>query len=152
VKITDVMTRDPVWCTPSCTALKAAALMRDSNCGTLPVVASRDEHKVVGIITDRDLCLKVVAAGRDASDVLVGECMTADPVCCNREDEVRRALLMMGTHGVRRVIVTNHQGYLQGIISLTDLLEYEVVSPQDVAYVLKQIDVPERRRTMAAIG
>jgi signal-transduction protein with cAMP-binding, CBS, and nucleotidyltransferase domain len=152
MRISDLMTRDPVWCTPNCTAAQAAALMRECNCGTLPVVVAHSNHKVVGIVTDRDLCLKVVAVARDPAQVLVGECMSADPVCCNREDEVRRALIMMGTHRVRRVIVVDRAGYLQGIVSLTDLLEYQAVTEQDIAYVLKQIDMPEARHATAAVG
>lgn len=150
MRINDVMTRDPVWCTPKCTAAQAAMLMRECNCGTLAVVASQQDHKVLGIVTDRDLCLKVVAEGRRSSDVLVGECMTADPVCCKREDEIRRALLMMGTHRVRRVLVVDHQERLQGILSLTDLLECEAVGPVEAAYVLTQIERPQRGHAMAA--
>jgi signal-transduction protein with cAMP-binding, CBS, and nucleotidyltransferase domain len=152
MRISDVMTREAVWCTPACTAAQAATLMRDCHCGALPVVRSHANQKVVGIVTDRDLCIKVVAEKQHPADVLVDECMTLTPICCNREDDVTKALAMMAEHRVRRVIVVDHDKHLQGIISLTDLLEYGVATPEEVAKLLTPVESSEKRAAAAAAG
>lgn len=152
MRISDVMTRDAVWCTPSCTAAQAAMLMRDCHCGALPVVMSHANHKVVGIVTDRDLCVKVIAEKQHPEDVLVDACMTVAPICCNREDDVSQAMATMAEHHVRRVIVVDHENHLQGIVSLTDLLEYGVATPEEVARLLTPVELPEKCVSAAAAG
>jgi len=150
MRISDLMTRDPVWCTPSCTALQAAVLMRDCHCGTLPVVSSPVSRTVIGIVTDRDQCTKVVGEERSATEALVGACMTPDPVCCSRDEDIHSALCRMGSHRVRRLIVVDHEAHLQGVVSLTDVLEYGAATPAEVAYMLIQIDAPEQHHFASA--
>jgi predicted transcriptional regulator len=120
--------------------------MESRHCGMLPVIGSVDDRTVIGVVTDRDLCMKVVAYGRDAIQVRVAECMSDSPVCCNREDDVHKVLGLMAGHRVRRVLVVDHAGTLQGVVSLTDLLESEAMTNHEVAYVLAQIDAAEERR------
>ena len=77
-------------CCPSSSTLSAALLMQETDCGIVPVIQERFTPILVGVVTDRDLCLHVVAAGRDPSSTWIDGCMTRDPVCCTEQDEVSR--------------------------------------------------------------
>ena len=81
--VSDIMTLDPKCCTPECTAQEAAVQMRQWSVGSLPVVKDVEGRKLVGIVTDRDLCMGVVAASRVPAHVTVRECMTRDAISCN---------------------------------------------------------------------
>jgi CBS domain-containing protein len=77
-------------CTAEDTARKAAEFMREADSGVIPVLAGEDDPSVVGILTDRDLCMDVVAAGRDPNQVRVKECMTAQVVTCGPEEDAAK--------------------------------------------------------------
>ena len=79
-----LMTHDPVFCLASDTVDRAAQLMRQEDVGSLPVIESHQNKKLLGIITDRDIALKVVADGRDARSTRAQEVMTRNPVTCQR--------------------------------------------------------------------
>jgi CBS domain-containing protein len=121
MRISDIMTRHPTCCTPQCTAQLAANLMREAGTGFLPVL-EKFSRRLVGVVTDHDLCLIVLAERRNPAQVLVGECMTCDPVYCDPDDDVRTALGMMRNNGVRRLPVVNKNGALEGVVSMEDLI------------------------------
>ena len=98
MKVSEVMTRSPVCCWRSSSTLSAALLMQETDAGILPVIQDPFAPRLVGVITDRDLCLHVVAAGRDPASTWVDGCITADPVCCGEQDDVSLALDLMKTH------------------------------------------------------
>lgn len=117
----DLMTSKPACCTPNDTAAKAAQLMKSKDVGPIPVVAGESDKRVVGIVTDRDLALKVIAEGRDANTVLVEEVMTRHPACCQESEDLESALRLMSMHQVRRVPVVDKNFHLVGIISQADI-------------------------------
>ena len=80
MKVKNVMTKDPKFCVPSDSAQHAAGIMRDEHAGIVPVVESAQSAKIVGVVTDRDLCMNVVAEGHDPKSVLVEQCMTTKVV------------------------------------------------------------------------
>jgi CBS domain-containing protein len=121
MKIGEIMTLDPICCSLEDTAEQAASLMQELDVGVLPVVESDKCFKVVGIVTDRDLCLKVVAEGRDARQVRVLECMTPAVICCHRDDQVQAVIELMQTYKVRRLPVVDQENRIEGIISTADL-------------------------------
>jgi len=100
----------------------AAARMRDDNIGFLPVC---DAHgRVVGAVTDRDLALRVIADDRPSS-TLVSEIMTREVIACSPMDDVRRVEQLMGKYRKSRIICANDEGHPVGIISLSDIAQYE---------------------------
>jgi CBS domain-containing protein len=117
-------------CTPVVTVVyrgvvlsEAARLMRESHVGCLVVVEEDDPGRVVvGILTDRDIVVSVVAKDRDARLMSVGEVMSTDVVTARQEDSVIDLLELMGRKGVRRLPVTGPQGVLIGLVALDDLL------------------------------
>jgi len=92
MRVTEVMTKNPACCWPSSSALTAATIMQQKDVGILPVIQDPFTTRLVGVVTDRDLCLHVVAGGRDPAYIWISECMTGDPVCCSVEDDVGHAL------------------------------------------------------------
>jgi CBS domain-containing protein len=120
-KCSDVMTREPAVCEAVESIAKAADLMKREDVGAVPVVDSMASRHVVGIVTDRDIVVKVVAGGRDVHAATVREAMTANPAVCREDEDVSRAVAQMAERKVRRMPVVDAQGRLSGIIAQADI-------------------------------
>jgi CBS domain-containing protein len=120
-KCRDIMTKDPVFCQASDTAVIAAKLMQTHNIGALPVVGNLRGRKLVGIVTDRDLATKVVAAARDSSAVTLDRIMSHPVVACSPDDPYEKALDLMERHQVRRIPAVDKLGRVVGMISEADV-------------------------------
>jgi CBS domain-containing protein len=120
-KCRDIMTKDPVFCKASDTALIAAKLMREHNIGALPVVGNLHGRKLVGIVTDRDLAMRVVVAARDSSTVTVDRIMSYPVVTCSPDDQYEKAVDLMERHRIKRVPVVDKLGRVVGMISEADV-------------------------------
>jgi CBS domain-containing protein len=140
--IREVMTRDPAFCSPSSSAQTAALVMQQKDTGILPVTEDAFSRKLVGVVTDRDLCLAVLVRGRDPSHVWVQECMTRDPVTCHPDEDISCALRRMRERQVRRIPVVDEAGNLKGIVSLGDLVRQRVVAPAELFEALEKICAP----------
>ena len=115
------MTGDLVCCVPTDTAARAAKLMKAENIGSVPVCEDRHNRKLLGIVTDRDLALYVVAEDRDANSTKVHDVMTRQPVTCSADDDIQKALEAMEKNQVRRIPVLDDDGHLIGIIAQADV-------------------------------
>ena len=120
MKVKEIMTphAKAIWLTESLAA--AAELMWENDCGVLPVI--KDGRKVIGMITDRDICMAVAMRDQNPSRVSVEEVMTGEVFSVNPEDEIDEALRAMQRHKVRRLPVVNIEGELEGILSLNDVM------------------------------
>src|SRR5437667_10698204 len=96
----DVMTANPTCCTPDETVSRIAKLMKNENVGSLPICEDRETKKLVGIVTDRDLALEVVAAGKNPNGLKARDVMTRDPITCLPEDDLQVALNAMEAHQI----------------------------------------------------
>ena len=126
MKVKEVMTPDPQACAPTNSAAEAAGLMWQCDCGVLPVVT--DDGTVVGLITDRDICMAGALKGRALSDIAVEEVISGDVFSTSPDDDVRKALATMQDRKVRRVPVVNADGKLEGIVSLHDIVHQAIDS------------------------
>lgn len=115
------MTPNPVCCLPTDTAQRVAVLLRDNDIGSLPVVKDLASRKLIGIITDRDLCCAIVAAGLEGRGILIRRILSKNPVTCHVEDESEKCIEAMERYQVRRLPVVDDQGQCVGIISQADL-------------------------------
>jgi CBS domain-containing protein len=115
------MTREPVCCEPSDSITRVAELMKTEDVGSVPVVDSQASRTLVGIVTDRDLVIKVLAGGRSVERSTVGDAMTSNPASCREEDDVTEAMRVMGERQVRRMPVVDREGRLTGIIAQADV-------------------------------
>jgi CBS domain-containing protein len=117
----EVMTANPICCLPTDTAQHVAVLLRDNDIGALPVVKDHLSRKLIGIITDRDLCCAVLAAGLEGKAVLIRSLISRNPVKCHAEDDVEKCIEAMERYQVRRLPVVDGHGRCIGIISQADL-------------------------------
>jgi CBS domain-containing protein len=120
MKVKDVMTPDAkaIWITES--LADAAKEMWDNDCGVLPVV--KDGRKVVGMITDRDICMAAAMRDRNPSNISVKEVMNATVYGTAPDEDVEQALQTMREHKIRRLPVVNLEGELEGILSMNDIV------------------------------
>jgi len=142
VKVPEIMTKHPACCCPSSSALIAATIMQQRGIGVLPVVQDPFVPRLVGVVTDRDLCLHVVAGGKDPAHTWISECMTEDPICCAVEDDVRHAVELMEEHQVHRLPVVNAKREVAGILSLSDLVDKGSIRSVEIATALRAIREP----------
>ncbi len=120
MKVKEVMTGTPYYCQAETNLASATELMWNANCGFLPVEASNG--KVIGVVTDRDICIALGTRSRLAGDVLVGEVMSSKLWYCAPDDEIHVALQTMKDGRVRRLPVVAKDGSLVGVISMDDIL------------------------------
>lgn len=134
----DIMTKDPVCTLPDASVLEVARLMKAQDIGPVPVVESQTDRRLVGIVTDRDLALNVVAEGRDPKTTRVADVMTRDVVTCRESDNVNKALDAMSNKQLRRIPVVDPQDRIVGIIAQADVAT-RVDEPKKTAEVVKDI-------------
>lgn len=120
-KCQDVMTRDPVCCQPGDSVSNAASVMKQEDVGSVPVVESQASKRLVGIVTDRDLVVKVLAGGRAVDQATVEDAMTPNPVSCREDDDVEQAMRTMKDRQVRRMPIVDAGGRVTGIIAQADI-------------------------------
>jgi CBS domain-containing protein len=148
--VKSIMTTDVKSCSPDSTTASAARIMSNRDCGIVPVVDA--QRKLLGVITDRDVCLAVATRFQSPEELPVREVMTKRVHTCSPDDDARAALNLMKNHAVRRVPVVTTDGRLAGLISLDDLVvradshKGAAVSDADVFDALKSICA----RTVAA--
>ena len=143
MQVKDIMTANPICCSPSDSMQDVARTMRENDCGAVPVV---ENGCVVGIVTDRDLAVRGLAEGKSARS-LVNEVITRDPRCCSADDDVKEVERIMSDAQVRRVPVVDASGCCVGIVSQADLAREAKggghVSDQEVAIVVERISEPK---------
>jgi CBS domain-containing protein len=123
--IGDICTVHTVYCTREETVQGAALLMRKYHVGDLVVIDSGGAGSApVGIITDRDIVVSVIAPGLDPASLLVGDIMSEELLVAGDTDDVYETIERMRLHGVRRLPVVDASGNLSGIVSADDLLEF----------------------------
>jgi CBS domain-containing protein len=142
MRVSDVMTPDPACCTPDNTAQEAASLMKENDCGSIPVVENLEKRRLVGTVTDRDLAIRGLALGK-GPETRIRQLMTTDPITSAPEDEVEIVREVMIARKVRRVPVVDGKGAVVGIVAQADLaLEEGAASDQEVGRIVEAISDP----------
>ena len=142
-RVRDVMTPDPQSLLPDQTVSRAAALMRDADVGLIPIVRSTKSLELVGLITDRDIVVRHVAAHHDwdcslAEHMTRGKLVTIEP-----EAELFHALRLMKDARVRRILVTDADRRLLGIVALADIARHlGPEAPGTVEELLERVSEP----------
>ena len=142
MKARDIMTENPTCITPETTARQAARLMEDNDVGSLPVVESESSRRLVGVVTDRDLALRVLGRGESA-DVPVREVMSGNVHCVRPEDSLDEVEDAMAKHQVRRIPIVDEGNRVLGMVAQADLArERKAVGTKDLGMVLEKISEP----------
>lgn len=145
MKCKDIMTESPACCDLNDTVDEAAKLMQRENVGPIPVVQSKTDKKLAGMVTDRDLAIKVIAAGRDPKHTRLSEIMSRNLITCRPDDDLDCALRMMSENQVRRLPIMAESGRLLGIISQADLARQ--MDERHVGAVVEDISQPNQPAT-----
>jgi CBS domain-containing protein len=143
----DLMSRDVITVYPEDRVGYAARLMRDYDCGALPVVDQ--EGRLIGIITDRDISMRLVANEADTHNTVVADCMTDGAFACHAEDSVRECMRQMSRHRIRRLPIINDWGHVVGILAQGDLARHAGYHPgqgerRAIADVVCAVSEPRR--------
>ena len=120
MKVKDVMTSEVEFCDLNSSLAYAAKAMWDNDCGILPVL--KDGRELVGLITDRDICIATATRERNAGSISVEEVITGNVYSTTPEEDVHQALKTMQQHKVRRLPVVDAEGTLQGVFSMNDVV------------------------------
>lgn len=137
-KCSDIMTGEVVTSNPESTIMAVAQLMKEEDIGPVLIVDNEQSRTLVGIVTDRDIVLKVVAEGRDPKTTRVGDVMSKKLVTCRADDDVEVAMQAMAQFQLRRIPVVEDNMGLVGIISQADVAT-RVDAPEKTAEVVKEI-------------
>ena len=132
----DIMSKNPRTVTPEATVRDAARLMQEEDVGMVPVVES---DRLVGLITDRDIAIRVVAEGK--TEARVREVMSENPKSCRPNDDVNEVLELMSREKVRRVPITDERGALLGIIAQADVVR-EAPNDKRAEATIEEISTP----------
>jgi CBS domain-containing protein len=119
--IEELMTQLPATCGPDDTLREAAQKMAGSNCGCLPVTAGDEPQRLVGMITDGDICMAAQLRGRSLEELRVRDAMAREVRVCNPGDSLVEAKAIMQEAGIRRLPVLDESGRLLGVLSLADV-------------------------------
>jgi len=119
MQVSEIMTTEVFTCRPENTLRDAAKIMREIDCGAVPVVDGRSE--LIGILTDRDICLCASERDEPLTALQVSEAVTWKPVTCQPHEDLDCAEEKLGTHQIRRLPVIDPNGLLIGIVSFGDI-------------------------------
>lgn len=146
MQVSEIMTSPPITCTPETSLGVAASRMAESKVGILPVVTG---GRLVGIVTDRDICVAVSRTNRNALSISVREVMTRTAVSTHPTDDVRRAIALMRTARVRRLPVVDEAGHVTGLLSMVDVVVRGVpqgdIAAREIVDTLHDVYLRRRR-------
>jgi CBS domain-containing protein len=146
MNVQEIMTSVVEVCDPTTNLATAAKMMWDADCGILPVV--NGERQVLGMITDRDICMACATKNRAPSELNVRDALSGKTFTCKVSNDVHTVIDVMKREQVRRLPVVNDKGVLQGVISMNDFIllagepkagKTPAISCEDVAGALKAI-------------
>jgi CBS domain-containing protein len=134
-QIREVMTKNPRTVRPDDTAVDAARLMRDEDTGIVPIV--EDDDRLVGVVTDRDLAIRVIAEERDPRATKVAEIASQNLVTIDPQQDLDEAMRLMAEHQVRRLPVVEEDGKLVGVLAQADVARH--AEPERTGRVVEEI-------------
>jgi CBS domain-containing protein len=140
-KVRDIMTPDPVCCLTTDSVQRAAQLMRDEDIGSVPVISDPQRKGLVGIVTDRDLTITVLAEARDARTTMVGDVMSSQVVSCRADDDADKVMDLMARYQLRRIPVVDANNSILGIVAQADVA-VRMEEPRKTAEVVERISQP----------
>lgn len=137
--VKDLMTRNPVSCTPDADLKAVAKLMCDNSCGEIPVVESEQNKRTIGVITDRDITCRTVAQGKNPLELKAKDCMSSNPITVKQNADIQECVRLMEQHKIRRIPVVDEKGLLCGIVAQADIARK---APNKTAEVVREVSQP----------
>ncbi len=121
MRVRDIMTPSPACCRPEDTLESIARLMVINDCGSIPVCEGDGAKRVIGYVTDRDIVIRSVAAGRNPLQMKVSDVMSHPVASVSPDDDLDVALRILEENQIRRIPVVDHQGSLVGVLAQADV-------------------------------
>jgi CBS domain-containing protein len=147
VKVKDIMTSDPACCGPTTPLSEVAKMMVDNDCGEIPVVEQGKNNRPVGVVTDRDITVRAVAAGRNPLEMTAQDCMTSPAITVTPEDSIDACCSTMEENKIRRMPVVDQFGNCCGMVSQADIARS--APEHETAEVVKEVSEPNGRSPRA---
>jgi len=138
--VQEIMTKDPTCCTPETSIDEVARLMVDCDCGAIPIVEDVGSKRPIGIVTDRDIVIRVLAKGEDCLGFAVKEAMTTTIETIRGDANIREAEALMKEKQIRRIIVIDEDDRCTGILSQADIARHR--SDAETGDVVEEISEP----------
>ena len=139
----EIMTANPRTVTPDTSLPEVARLMKSEDVGIVPVVDKTGSKQLVGVVTDRDIALRVVGEGRDPNSVRVSDVMSQNVRTARPDDDVDSVMELMGSEQVRRVPIVDERGALVGIVAQADVV-LQAKSDKKAERTVEKISEPSR--------
>jgi CBS domain-containing protein len=140
MKVREAMTPNPVCCVPTDSAQKVARTLCEGNVGSVPVVDDQQSRKLLGMITDRDLCCSVLAAGLDPKKTTIEKFISLNPATCRDGENLDSCERLMQERQIRRIPIVDGEGRVVGIVSQADVALKE--KPEKVAKTVAEVSKP----------
>lgn len=140
--LNDVMTPNPACCTPDTPLREVARLMVDNDCGQIPVVERLPSGRPLGVVTDRDIVVRLVAQGRDVSTASAADCMSSPAARVGRDASLADCCTLMEQKQIRRLLVVDDDDAICGIVAQADIARSG--RDQATAEMVKEISEPAR--------
>lgn len=121
MNVKEIMTKDPACCSKDTNLQEVAKMMKDNDCGCIPVIENEDSKKPVGVITDRDICCRTVAEGKNPLDLTAADAMTSNVETVKEDTSVEDCCSLMEDKQIRRVVVVDDNGGCCGIVAQADI-------------------------------
>ena len=121
IKVRSIMTMNPACCTSDTKLADVAKLMTEHDCGEIPVVNNHEEKKLVGVITDRDICCRAVAQGLNPAAMNAKDCMSSPAITVGMDFPIEECMELMENKQIRRVPVIDDRGCCCGMVSIADI-------------------------------
>jgi CBS domain-containing protein len=140
MQVREIMTPNPACCTADTSLQEVARMMVDNDCGEIPIVRSRTDRTVIGVVTDRDIVCRLIAAGKDPMDYTAEACMSTPVVAVRESTPLEKCAQIMEESKIRRVPVVDGGGMVCGIVSQADIAKH--ASRRITAELLRDVSQP----------
>jgi CBS domain-containing protein len=145
MRVQEIMTENPACCTPEQKTNEAAKMMVECDCGELPVVD--DKRKPVGVITDRDIVVRVVARDKDPRECQIREAMTSPAITVAVDASLEECRRLMEENQIRRIPVVDKSGTIVGIVALADIVRH--ANEDAAAELVRDVSTPTKEPSQA---
>ncbi|MBA2663095.1 MAG: CBS domain-containing protein [Bradymonadaceae bacterium] len=139
MNVSEIMTANPACCTPHTELEEVAKLLVSCDCGMLPVIESEETRRPVGAVTDRDIVCRIIALGENPLKKRVVDCMSTPGFTISEHDTLEFAAELMEKHRIRRLIVTDEDGAVSGVVSQADIARH---SREKAGELVEQVSQP----------
>lgn len=150
MRVSEVMTHNPLCCIRTTSVMNAVRMLREFDIGFLLVIDDPTTRKLIGVVTDRDLCLAALGELHDPTLTTVEDCVATDLVTCTPDRDTREILATMAEHQIRRLPVVDQDNRVRGVVGISDLIRHNAADPRDIWMALSRITAPKEVPAKAA--